>query len=226
MLTEAIILAGGLGTRLRSVSGEKPKPIIEVAGRPFIYYIFDGLISQNITRVVIAISYKSDVFISEIGNSYQGLDIQYSIEHEALGTGGAIAQAMDHCITDHVLITNGDTYLDIDLLSYFNSHTSSGKSISMALVRVEDVARYGSVTCRDNKIISFNEKGNAGEGYINGGMYLFTRKDVLLPVEKFSFEEIVLKQQYMDINPFECGGFFIDIGIPDDYYKACDVFKR
>lgn len=224
MLTEAIILAGGLGTRLKSISGETPKPLVTVSGKPFIYYVMDNLIQQGIQHIVFAVSYHADFFMSKIGNCYKNIKISYSVEDQPLGTGGAIRQALGVCITHDILVTNGDTYLDIALQSFYFSHKSSEKGISMALVNMDDLSRYGSVTLSDGKIIGFYEKGKKGSGIINGGAYLLSTSDIKLPPGPFSFENTILKKQHQEINPFICNGLFIDIGIPDDYFKACKIF--
>lgn len=225
MLTEAIILAGGLGTRLKSVSGDTPKPLVPVSGKPFIHYVMDSLVKQGISHIILAVSYKAEAFCEEIGESYQGVEISYSIEEAPLGTGGAIRQAMELCNSSVVLIVNGDTFLDLDLQAFAENHQASNKNISMALVNIEDVSRYGSVDLASGKIIGFSEKGKIGAGFINGGTYLLNNSAIFLPEEAFSFEETVLKKQFSEINPFLCSNYFIDIGIPSDYYKACSTFK-
>ncbi|MFP1785996.1 nucleotidyltransferase family protein [Lonsdalea quercina] len=224
MLTEAIILAGGLGTRLKDISGDTPKPLVPVSGKPFVYYIMDNLVHQGISHIVFAISYQSDFFIDQIGEVYKGVKISYSVEKKALGTGGAIKQALDLCNSEHVLVTNGDTYVDIDLPVFYENHISFNKSVSIALVNVVDVARYGSVKLSGSDIVGFSEKGRSGSGLINGGMYLINKEKSSLNSGAYSFEDVFLKQKYPLINPFICNGFFIDIGIPSDYFKACEVF--
>lgn len=225
MLTESIILAGGLGTRLKSVSGEIPKPLVDVSGKPFIYYIMDNLLNQGVSHIIIAVSYKADLFISEIGNEYKGVKVSYSIEESPLGTGGAIKQAMSLCSSSDILIVNGDTYLEIDFQEFFKSHKKINAIMSMALVNMDDVSRYGSVKLHGEKIIGFSEKGASGGGYINGGAYLLSSVHLDLPDQAFSFEDVVLKELFSEINPFLCESYFIDIGIPSDYYRACETFK-
>jgi len=225
MLTESIILAGGLGTRLKSVSGDVPKPLVEVSGKPFIYYIMDNLINQGITHLILAVSYKSDIFLSEIGEEYKGVKVSYSVEDSPLGTGGAIKQALSFCNSSDVLIVNGDTYLEIDFQALYKSHEETKSFISMALVNMDDVSRYGSVKLKEGKIVGFSEKGESGQGYINGGTYLVSSIHLELPNDAFSFEDTILKGSFSKINPFLCESYFIDIGIPSDYYKACETFK-
>lgn len=227
MVSEAIILAGGLGTRLKSVSGETPKPLVEVSGNPFVFYVLDNLISQGVSHIVFAVSYKADFFIQTIGDHYKSAKITYSIETSALGTGGAISQALNFCESQYVLITNGDTFLEVNLKKYLLAHLNSGKKISIALTLVNDVARYGSVNVNNNlEITGFSEKGISGPGLINGGMYLVDRTKLSLSAGCYSFEETYLKVEFSTINPFICNGYFIDIGIPDDYYKACKKFIK
>lgn len=224
MLTEAIILAGGLGTRLKDISGDTPKPLVPVSGKPFVYYILDNLVRQGVSHIVFAISYQSDFFIDQIGEVYKNVKISYSVEKKALGTGGAIKQALDLCDSEHVLVTNGDTYIDIDLQRFYKNHISFNKSVSMALVNVSDVARYGSVKLSGSDIVGFSEKGQSGSGLINGGIYLINKEKSALNSGAYSFEDAFLKKEYLSVNPFICNGFFIDIGIPSDYFKACEIF--
>ena len=160
-----------------------------------------------------------------MGDGYKGIKVSYSIEETPLGTGGAIKQAMDLCTTSLVAVVNGDTILDIDLQALTESHKVSAREISMALVNVDDVSRYGSVELTEGQIAGFSEKGKSGAGFINGGTYLLTIPGVNLPEGAFSFEDEILKKKYSVVNPFLCENYFIDIGIPSDYYKACHTFK-
>lgn len=223
MLTEAIILVGGLGTRLKSVSGNTPKPMVDVAGKPFLYHILDKLDDSGIKHVVLAVGFRYEDVMSDIGNKYKSLDISYSVEEELLGTGGAIAQSLSFCKTNNVLVLNGDTYVDLNIREFYDIYISSGSDISMALVTIEDTSRYGCVIVKNGYIDSFNEKGRSGSGLINAGAYIIS-KNIDIPLGKYSFEEEILKNNKFQISPFLCDCYFIDIGIPQDYYKACSYF--
>lgn len=223
---EAIILAGGFGTRLQGVVKDVPKPMAPVNGRPFLTYVLDYLIDYHYTKVVLSVGYLHEKVEEYFGNVYQSLEIAYAVESEPLGTGGGIAYAMSFCKSDHVLVLNGDTLFKADLNCLQQFHEQHQSVLSIILRQVPDTARYGSVQTDDNqRIVRFTEKNNSrGEGLINGGIYL-VNKDLInqlsLP-QKFSFEKDLMEKYVHDL-PFyamRSDGYFIDIGIPDDYARA------
>lgn len=226
---EAIILAGGFGTRLSHVVNNVPKPMAQVANHPFLVYILDYLKENGISHVVMATGYKSDVIEKYFGESYKSIFIDYSIENEPLGTGGAIKKAFKMCNNDNVFIINGDTYFDVSLNDILNQHNNKNSYLTIATKKLYKFDRYGSLSIDNNdKIISFNEKKYVDEGIINGGIY-FCNKHLLdkINLAKFSFEKEILEKQvnegrFYSLNSNE---YFIDIGIPEDYYKACEDFK-
>lgn len=220
---EAIILCGGLGTRLRSVISDVPKPMAPIKNKPFLAFVLEYLKKQNISRVVLAVSYKYEIIQEYFGNSYLGMQILYSIEKEPLGTGGAILEALNLINSDSCYVLNGDTFFDINL-SYLN--LKDGK-ICVALKHMVNFDRYGSVDIdKDGNIITFNEKKFIPDGLINGGIYLIS-KDIFTPYKvngKFSFEEF-FQVNFLSLRAKACvfDNYFIDIGIPQDYQMFIDI---
>ncbi|MFN4234779.1 MAG: nucleotidyltransferase family protein [Bacteroidia bacterium] len=231
MLKEALILAGGLGTRLQSVVSDVPKPMAQVAGKPFVEYILLYLHEFGIERVVFSIGYKAETFQKYFGENYQGIEIEYVIEKEPLGTGGALKYALEHCINNDILVLNGDTFFNIELDDLWIFHQLHQSDFTMALREVENAARYGTVKMNESgRITAFVEKqAIEEEGLINAGIYIINKSifnSYQLP-EKFSLEKDFLEKYLSNLNLFGCicEGYFIDIGIPEDYKKAQDDFK-
>lgn len=233
---EAIILAGGLGTRLRSVVTDIPKPMAPVAGRPFLDYILYYLKAQGVTRVVMAVGYKWEVIKEHYNNpdNALGLEIAYSVETEPLGTGGAIFKAAELINGGNFFIINGDTSFGVDLKHLMHFAVEKNAGIAIALKQVADSARYGSVKLNnDSRILTFVEKGADGSNgsvKINGGIYLMQKSLVeqfSFP-QKFSFEVDFLQQHMGDMLVYgeTYDEQFIDIGIPEDFYYAQELFKN
>jgi len=229
---EAIILAGGLGTRLKGVIKDIPKVMAPVNGRPFLEYILDDLEHNIIDHVVLSVGYKHEVIQDYFKDQYKSISIDYAIEKEPLGTGGGIKKSFDFIKGFRALVFNGDTMFRINLSRIFEFHFSKSSRFSIILRQVDDVSRYGSVEIDDNhKIIRFNEKGlQTGMGRINGGVYLINKsffKENKFP-ERFSLEKDCFEKMYEQF-PFYgivCKQYFIDIGIPEDYQKAQNDFKE
>jgi NDP-sugar pyrophosphorylase family protein len=146
---EAIILAGGLGTRLASRLNQIPKSMAPVAGRPFLEILLDKLVDAGCSHIILSVGHLRDVILQRLGNHYRGVRIDYAIEESPLGTGGAIRLALGHAHEPSVLVLNGDTYLESDLATLVESHKSSRRPLTMAVVRVDDTARYGGVLIED-----------------------------------------------------------------------------
>lgn len=215
---EAIILAGGLGTRLKSVISDIPKPMAPVGEKPFLEYILEFCLKNGITHVVLAVSYKWEIIKEHFRDSYKGIKLDYSVENEPLGTGGAIKQALGYISQNECYIINGDTFFDIDLgkMNLWNS------KICMALKEMKDFDRYGSVKVQNELVIAFDEKKFQSSGYINGGIYLLVKNifENFSLNAKFSFEEFMetnFKELEARAKIFD--DYFIDIGIPNDYEK-------
>ena len=222
---DAIILAGGLGTRLRSVLSDVPKCMAPVHGEPFLRYLLLYLKREGIKRVILSLGYMHEVVIKWIEENESDFEFVYSIEDTPLGTGGGIKLAMSHVKSEQVLILNGDTFFDVDIAAFRASHLESSAVLSMALKPMTDFDRYGNVVVdSSNRIVDFQEKQHCVQGQINGGCYIMqTRNDWMkhLP-EKFSFETDVLEPHALkkEICGFVSNGYFIDIGIPSDYDRA------
>jgi len=224
---EAIVLAGGLGTRLKSVVTDVPKPMAPIDSTPFLEYILRYLKKNGITRVVLSVGYKWEIIKEYFGNNFEDIEIIYSVEDKPLGTGGAINKAIDYVIDKQIFIINGDTFFDIDLSKMKLENDSK---IQIALKEMKDFDRYGVVEIDINGYIqNFKEKSYYKQGLINGGIYLI-KKNIFekfdLP-KKFSFEEF-LENNFQKLKAkgrvFE--DYFIDIGIPEDYEKAKRYFSE
>ncbi len=218
---EAIILAGGFGTRLRPCVDNLPKPLAPIGGKPFLHYLLDYLYVNGVHRAVISTGFMADKVEEIIGNSYRGMVIDYSREDSPLGTGGAIKKALGMCGGDFAVAVNGDSFFDVDLLSMKEFHEKSGCCISLASKEVPSAEHSGFISAENGRLCGFQEKGVKDSGPINGGVY-FINKDALNDIseEKFSFEKHVLEGGNRDIGVFESDGYFIDIGIPENYMKA------
>ena len=221
------MLAGGLGTRLRGVINDLPKPMAIINGKPFLHYVFVYLSKQKINNVILSVGYKAEIIESFFGNRYLDIEIAYSKETEPLGTGGGIKQAFQ-LVNDFAFVLNGDTFFDIDLNSLRDFHLQNEADITLALKSMKNFDRYGTVLLHENRIVNFEEKKFLVEGLINGGVYFFG-KNIFENIveEKFSFEKVVL-EKYVSQKKL-CGkiynDYFIDIGIPEDYLKAQQELK-
>lgn len=227
---EGIVLAGGLGTRLRSVVSDLPKCMAPVAGRPFLYYLLKYMEAQHFTRVVLALGYMHETVQQWLAGEKRDFEIRCSLEETPLGTGGAIRQALNRTDGDEVYILNGDTFFDVDADEMARVHRTSGAAATIALKPMTDFSRYGVVeTTPQGRIAAFREKKYCPHGQINGGVYLIDKKSGLLdfPSERFSFETDILQQRVRDclLTGYTSDGYFIDIGIPEDYEKADTDFK-
>ena len=221
-ITEAIVLAGGLGTRLRSEIGEHPKALAPVNGQPFLHYLLNYLKSQGIKTVILSVGYKHEMIEKAIGNTYNGLSIIYAVESEPRGTGGGLKLALEKTTTDDILVCNGDTFFDIDLSRLTKMHQENKSNCTIALKKMENGGRYGNVVMDDeNKIIAFHEKSPRENALINGGMYCIKRGILThYPVNTpFSFETNYLENgtKAKKIFGLTFDNYFKDIGVPEDY---------
>jgi len=225
---EAIILAGGLGTRLRAVVSEVPKPLAPVAGRPFLALLLERLAERGMRRVILATGHLAEQVEATFGRRWAGMEVVYSVEREPLGTGGALRQAISALSGNAVHVMNGDTWLDFDPFALERFAASANKPLAMALAQVQDVSRYGAVEVREGVVEAFREKGETGPGWINAGCYFLTA-DALgaLPQRNvYSFESDVLRPRVMarHVAAFTETRGFIDIGVPEDYLRAQSLF--
>ncbi|MBF0227314.1 MAG: nucleotidyltransferase family protein [Desulfobacterales bacterium] len=223
-----VILAGGLGTRLRSIVPDTPKVLAKIRGKYFLTFILDYLVKEGFEYAVLCVGYLGDQIHTAFGNLYKSLRLVYSKESYPLGTAGAIRLAMPFFKSDNVLVMNGDSICYTNLRNFITRHEELKADASMLLVKVKDVQRFGQVKV-DNKgrILQFEEKNNhAGSGWINAGIYMINKKlikeipeNVSISLEKNFFPSWICKNFY----GFQSEGRFIDIGTPESY-SAADYF--
>jgi len=228
---EAIILAGGFGTRLQQVLIDLPKAMAQVNGRAFIEYLLNYLTGQGIKKFIFSVGYKKEVVQNHLGNQFKNIPVEYAIEDEPFGTGGGIKNAMKLAEGESVFVLNGDSMFRVDLQALNQLHADSKSDITIALRFLEDTERFGSVSIDEQRrIVGFKEKGiENGSGYINGGIYLINKSYLLSPIfpEKFSIEKDCFEKYFMHSRffGFPSRGYFLDIGIPEDYYRAQNEFR-
>lgn len=224
-IMEAIILAGGLGTRLRSVISDVPKPMAPIRddGTPFLACLISYLEHRGFEHIVLSVGYLGEVIKEYFGEKYSGVKIDYSEETKPLLTGGAIKQALHICKEDNVFVLNGDTFFDVDYCDMLHKHKKQNVKITVAVKKMHDFDRYGTVNLKDDIIKSFTEKQYCKYGWINGGVYCMD-KTILDNEHKsiFSFEKDILEKYVMDIEirAYKSTGKFVDIGVPEDYFKV------
>lgn len=225
MIKEAIILAGGLGTRLKNTVPDLPKCMAPVADRPFLFYVINYLRSQGIERFVFSLGYKHEIIEDYLNDQFSTLNYQFSIEEEPLGTGGAIQLACSKTDNENIVIANGDTLFKADLHEAWLFHNHNIAECTLLLKPMRDFDRFGVVeVSEDNLVISFREKQFYKTGTINGGMYILDKNKFLdeeFP-SKFSFEKDYLEKYYSQRRIYGLiqDDYFIDIGIPEDYNRA------
>ncbi len=220
---EAIVLAGGFGTRLRELVPDLPKPMAPVAGRPFLEILLTALAYKGFSRIVLSLGFLADKVIAHFGEQFAGMKLVYVVEDSPLGTGGATRLALSRCDEDHVFVFNGDTFLDLEVADVDALWQRHHVPIIVAR-EVPDTARYGRLNTQGGRVTGFMEKGLAGRGLINAGCYV-------LPVA--SLDEFELGQAFsietdffaktvnvQRIDLFVTAGKFIDIGVPEDYSRA------
>ena len=223
-------MAGGYGTRLRHIVSDVPKPMAPVAGRPFLSYLLDNLAEQQFDHVVLSTGYMHEKIEQYYGTLYNGMAIDYACELTPLGTGGGMLNALQKCGDGAVVVLNGDTYFAIDYGAVMRYHSLHGADLTVVLRWVDDVARYGAVMLdEEDNIISFVEKNaTVGGGLINGGIYVMKRSlmDDHRVGDRFSFETDILQARYRQarFKGYQSDGYFIDIGVPEDYSRAQQHF--
>ena len=226
---DTVILAGGLGTRLRTVFKDKPKCLVPINGKPFIDILLDDCIAQGLRRFILCVGYLKEQIIDHFKDRHD-CKIIFSIEKEPLGTGGALGNAIPLMRSKHILVMNGDSYINTDIAKYINWFDKNQYSASILLTRVSNPTRYGCVVLReDGRIVQFNEKGkNANSGWINAGVYLYKRVvlETLPGNSVFSLERDFLPNLIeKGVFGYQTSGRFIDIGIPESYRKATYFFN-
>ena len=242
---EAILLCGGLGTRLRSVVSDRPKPMADIAGKPFLHYFVRMLSEKGVERFIFALGYMGEQIEEYFrdGREY-GISIAYSYEESPLGTGGAIRNALPKMQEEDVLVLNADTYFDTDYRSLFQEHRVKCADMTIASREIEDVSRYGAIVKdTDGRILRWNEKqsgsgetapdsaetlARSGEtapkrGEINGGIYVMKKSLIeKIPAGKQSLENDCIPvwlSHSVNIHALPSDGYFMDIGVPEDYRR-------
>lgn len=226
---QAIVLAGGMGTRLKEVVSHVPKPMAPIGDRPFLSILLNFLKSQGFSRIILSIGYMGHHITDYFGDKYLDMDILYSCEDSPLGTGGAIKEALKLCKSDYTFVLNGDTFIDVDTGGVLREWQENLKPIMVAK-ELDDVGRYGALDVSGKKLISFSEKGHSGPGLINAGCYLIPNNifsDTDVP-PKFSFEKDFLEGYILNhaMQIYKATGTFIDIGIPEDYKRSQSMLKE
>ncbi len=225
-MLEAIILAGGLGTRLQKAVSDVPKSMAMINHRPFLEYLMDYLISQGIEKVVLSVGYKREYIINHFHDQYKSLAVSYAMEEEPLGTGGGIRLAFWKVEAQRAFVMNGDSLFRLDYRQMLADHFKNKAVATLAMRKLPNTGRYGRVTLNRNKrITGFVEKDvQAGPGYINGGVYILEKAFLMEPEfrGKFSIEKDYFERYYREVRMFgfPSAGYFLDIGIPEDYKKA------
>ncbi len=226
----AVILAGGLGTRLRTAVADRPKVLAEVNGRPFVAWLLDRIANSGIRKCLLCTGYMADQVCNVLGYEHNGMQIGYSRELEPLGTAGALRQALPLLEGSPVLVLNGDSFCSVQYATLLTQHKKAGAIATLALAAVADIKRYGAVTTgSDGAITKFEEKGiSNGAGAINAGVYLLDYSviekipsKVPCSLEREVFPALIGQGLYGFLHQ----GSFIDIGIPDDYRIAQDFFS-
>ena len=223
-MREVIILAGGLGTRLREVVSDVPKCLVSINGVPFLSYLIQYLEKQKVTRFIFSIGYKGQLVEDFIALNYSYLDYSISTEKEPLGTGGAIKKALKYSKSDNVFVLNGDTFCDFNLNEFFEFHLNKKSNFSIALYLIKDNVRYGNVLINKSGIVlDFMEKEIGNDILVNSGVYILNKNFVVEILYNypscFSIETdfFQVKNRGVEIYGIELNGEFIDIGIPEDY---------
>jgi len=221
---EAIVLAGGLGTRLGARLQGIPKPMAPIAGRPFLEIPLLRLRRAGCTRAILSVGHLHTVIQNHFGSSFDEMQIDYAIESVPLGTGGAIRMALAQATEETVLVTNGDTFCEVDYADMVRFHSEEGTTVTMAVVHQPDIARYGGVVVEQKRVVAFEEKGRSGPGWISAGVYVLPR-NLDWPSalgERFSIETDFFAPEVARLRPaaYEVHGHFLDIGVPDDLDRA------
>jgi len=227
--TTAIILAGGLGTRLRAVISDRPKVLAPVLGRPFLSYLLNQVAVAGGRRVILCNGYMGDKVRDTLGDAYRGMSLVHLRESSPLGTGGALRTALPYVTSENIVVMNGDSYFDVDLRQLMAAHTTTNAQATLSVAQVPDTQRFGRVAFDDaQRVLAFEEKGSAvGPGWINAGIYAMRRN---LPTTIPANEVVSLERQVFPswigkgLFAFASSGRFLDIGTPESYEAATEFF--
>ncbi|HLJ92059.1 MAG TPA: nucleotidyltransferase family protein [Gemmataceae bacterium] len=227
----AAILAGGLGSRLRSVVADRPKVLAPVYGRPYLTFLLDQLAEAGIAEVVLLTGYQAEQVRSTLGMTYAGMRLVYSQERSPLGTAGAVRWGLAKLSGSTVLLLNGDSYCDVNLAEFRSFHAQRAVDVSLVLAKAPAQSRFGTVwlDCQ-GRVERFEEKtADTGGNWINAGIYLLERRLIEeIPVERSVslerdlFPAWIARQR---VYGFRCAGRFLDIGTPEAYAEAESFFS-
>ena len=227
----ACVLAGGLGLRLRPAVADRPKPLAEVAGRPFLCRVLDQLAAAGVGRVVLCTGYGSSMVEERLGRRYAGMELAHSVESEPLGTAGALRLALARVDAPRVLALNGDSYCEVDLAAFAADHHTSGARASMVVAELPDTRHCGRVAVDgEGWIRSYEEKGaTAGRGLVNAGVYLLERAvlEAIPPGRAVSIERETFPSLVgAGLRAFRTTGRLLDIGTPESLAGAAAFFDE
>ena len=223
-MLEAVVLAGGFGTRLRAVVPDLPKPMAPVAGKPFLEILLSMLAKKGVQRAVLSLGYRAEVIQQHFGARFMGIELVSEVETEPLGTGGALRAALSRCLSDAALVVNGDTFLDLELDALQQRWHDTRRPLIVGRA-VDDTARFGRLDVEGTRLLGFAARGAGGPGVINMGHYVLPTTlfdgHAQLP-KSFSFEADFLAPaaRTRGFEVFVTEGLFIDIGVPEDYARA------
>lgn len=227
---EAIILAGGFGTRLKEKISHLPKAMAPINNKPFLDYLFYYLKNYGVRHIILSVFHKSEIIKRHYNDLYNGIIISYSNDKIPLGTGGALRASLRKSIDNNIIVINGDTYFNVDLYKMMNTHIINNNDITLSLKPMSNYSRYGSVVTENNgKVTQFIEKEYKENGNINGGIYII--KNTIF--NQYKGDESFLFTQFIEdnLNLLKIGSIlfdelFIDIGIPKDLEKAQKLLKN
>lgn len=226
---EVIILAGGLGTRLKSVVNDVPKVMALVNNKPFLEYILDDLSNYDVDKIILAVGYKKEIIQQYFGNKYKGIEIVYSEEDKPLGTGGAIKNVLSLVENDEAIVMNGDIYTKINYNDLFECYKRKKANLMLVIKHMNNFDRYGSIELKDDKIIKFREKEPVESGFMSVGCYIFNKNllNGFKSDSKFSIENDFFSKYVIDnkIDYYYYSDIFVDIGIPEDYNLIKKLLK-
>ena len=224
---QAIILAGGFGTRLQTVVKEVPKPLAPISNKPFLFWLITYLQQQGVSNFIFSLGYLHNQVEDFLQQDFPDLNYDCVVEKEPLGTGGAIKFCLEKTNEQDVIVINGDTFFNLNIKNFIKFYKDTHSDCCIALTPMKNFDRYGSVTIDNQNIIhQFNEKKYCEDGFINTGI-LALNKNIFIEKTKnlaqsFSYEKDFLEPNISSIKVtgYIAHGYFIDIGIPEDYYKA------
>ena len=234
-MTVAIILAGGLGSRLKSKVKDRPKPMAIINGKPFLVYLIDYLVNHGINHIHLSVGYMNEKITTYFGSNYKSVNITYSIEEEKLGTGGGLKLSLqDLHLSEDFLLLNGDSFFNINLNELINFHKKKDSFMTLSLFKFSEPKRYGEIIFdKNNSVECIKEKSVSQNGFANAGIYVLNPniKDILDKFYKktFSIEDDLINKlidEKYSIKAMMSKEKFIDIGIPNDYIIAREFFKN